>query len=206
MFVAHWLRRCNDLTLGACNPIKNVYQECWDTGGPARIYFSQDDIQCTFTNAAEGPNERCIPGDTPGLIRGKSVFQVADMLKGVDGGEPLIKQDELIIHVFKNKGKWYAINNRGFTTHNIAGVIPLRIMPRYPTGFEDHGARTEIMRGPVASETAQATMSMAKNGCGGEGGPRAHQMEPEQNVNSNHPQKHRVKLRDSDLYLQYDGW
>ena len=63
-------------------------------------------------------------GDAPGWIATKRIVEVAAALRA----DP-VKSLDFRISTSYQGGKWIAWNNRGFTTHCLANVMPMRIVP-----------------------------------------------------------------------------
>ncbi|WP_434111303.1 hypothetical protein [Methylocaldum sp. GT1TLB] len=74
-------------------------------------------------------------GDSPGWIASKRIVEVVAALRT----EPA-KSIDFRISASYLGGKWIAWNNRGFATHCLANVIPMRIVPN-PSPSEDEQFR-----------------------------------------------------------------
>ncbi|CAI8825982.1 hypothetical protein [Methylocaldum szegediense] len=94
-----------------------------------RIYFGQMRVGPDF-QGAQNIHQGAIVG-FPQHIVGRPLVVVAGELNQGD-----ILGDQIPLQIFYHNNKWIAANNRCYTTHCLAGVRPLRIIPRLPEQLE----------------------------------------------------------------------
>jgi hypothetical protein len=113
LLAAEVIRRC---TLASFTK-HGLFEWCQTQKGafPEVILFSQEHVNVHFKGLYIGQ---------PEWIANKQLLDVAETLKGL----PIRSMDFRInIHLYDNA--WAALNNRGYATHIVAGVRPLRLVP-----------------------------------------------------------------------------
>jgi hypothetical protein len=94
-----------------------------------RIHFGQMKVGPAFAQSPiEAQNQIA---DFPAHIIGRPLNVVAGEITQGD-----ILADQIPLQIFHHDGLWIAANNRCFTTYCLAGVRPLRIIPRLPEQHE----------------------------------------------------------------------
>ena len=76
-------------------------------------------------------NQTQVVGFPQDLVVGRPLQVVAAQLQ-----QGNILPDQIPLQIFYDKKKWIAANNRCLTAHCLAGVRPLRIIPRLPDQVE----------------------------------------------------------------------
>lgn len=94
-----------------------------------RIYFGQMRVGPDF-QGAQNVHQAAIIGFPDGIV-GRPLQVVAGELTQGD-----ILADQVPLQIFHHNNCWIAANNRCFTAHCMAGVRPLRVIPRTPIQLE----------------------------------------------------------------------
>lgn len=100
---------------------------------PSVLFFSQYKCNAHFQSAYD---------DSPGWIAGKPLVEVAKKLQ-----EDVDRSVDFRISVSWIGCRWIAWNNRGFTTHCLANVMPLRIVPNPRPSVAEQARLGELMHG-----------------------------------------------------------
>jgi len=96
------------------------------------ILFGQLRIGRDFQGSATS-DQQAIVGFPSDKVVGRPLIVVAGMMNKNELGA-----DEIPVQVFRHavSKTWVAVNNRGYATHCMAGLKPLRIWPRLPDQME----------------------------------------------------------------------
>jgi hypothetical protein len=99
------------------------------------ILFGQLRIGAEFQGSAT-VNQQAIAGFPEKKVVGRPLNVVAGMMGNEADSE--IGPDEIPIQIFRDETsrRWIAANNRGYATHCLAGLKPLRVWPRKPDQME----------------------------------------------------------------------
>lgn len=100
---------------------------------PRKIFYGQKRVNCRFQSTDDKAKEALLTHNGVQIldkIKDKRLYEVANWLRDSEASE--LPQDAFAVQVDwdATHRKWYSINNRGFTTHNLANRRPLRILPR----------------------------------------------------------------------------
>lgn len=94
-----------------------------------RIHFGQMRVGPDF-QGAQNVHQAAIVGFPDGIV-GRPLQVVAGELTQGD-----ILADQVPLQIFHHDNRWIAANNRCYTAHCLAGVRPLRLIPRLPIQLE----------------------------------------------------------------------